>query len=405
MLVPHHSHLFRIARYRIFADVIDLAIQHGFKVPIPSSSPAQGSLPMPDSPSLGNGSSPYGSNDLQTGCNPGAILQHPGFYYHLAAMCCAERRRRYLEMSKLEASKEKSASASTTMLASLLKSEQQVDHSSLTIELLTKSYEQFKRYHNGRMTLYLAAEIAGTYYETGKFEMALKFFERIGKTYRKERWYTILTSILRWSLRCAKELESWDRAIECLVELLSDALPMSDSKRTDVQAELLQLLDRQVPSSSADALDLPRPVMINMNQINPFVHCGVQFQTATNFVNTPLTFQITLQANKTSPPTDHFRFSAMRILFSDPRYNYYLLESGEPSDMAVDASPILIDCSQNVELYKEQGECLNWKTKRVNLGLAKKQVKVIQGTVTPDSCEEVKVGSLRSSLTLNSSLS
>jgi tetratricopeptide (TPR) repeat protein len=387
LLIIHTS----FARYRIFADVIDLAIQHGFKVPIPSSSPAQGSSPMPDSPSLGNGSSPY--LDLNSGCNPGAILQHPGFYYHLAAMCCAERRRRYLEMSKLEASKEKTASSTTptTMLSSLLKSEQQVDHSSLTIELLTKSYEQFKRYHNGRMTLYLAAEIAGTYYETGKFEMALKFFERIGKTYRKERWYTILTSILRWSLRCAKELESWDRAIECLVELLSDALPMSDSKRTDVQAELLQLLDRQVPN---DVPDLPRPVMINMNQINAFVHCGVQFQTATNFVNTPLTFQITLQANATSPPTDHFRFSAMRVLFSDPRYNYYLLDSGDSSSSGDAAS--LIDCSQNVELYQEQGDYLGWKTKRVNLGLAKKQVKVIQGTVLPDSCEEVKVSNLRS---------
>ncbi|KAI8343321.1 Foie gras liver health family 1-domain-containing protein [Chlamydoabsidia padenii] len=383
-------------QYRIFADVIDLAIQHGFKVPIPSSTTNQGSSTMPENPSLGNGSSPYGSNDLNSGCNPGAILQHPGFYYHLAAMCCAERRRRYLEMNKLEASKDKTASSSTaTMLSSLLKSEQQVDHSSLTIELLTKSYEQFKRYHNGRMTLYLAAEIAGTYYETGKFEMALKFFERIGKTYRKEKWHTILTSILRWSLRCAKELESWERAIECLVELLSDALPMSDSKRADVQAELLQLLEKQPPPSTTNdnnnGIDLPRPLLINMNHINPFVQCGVQFQTATNFVNTPLTFQITLQANATSPPTDQFRFGAMRILFSDSRYNYYLVDSGDTNDKANSLSPSLIDCSQGVELFKEEGECFNWKTKKVNLGLSKKQVKVIQGTILPETCEEVKI--------------
>ncbi|CAO3595427.1 unnamed protein product [Absidia cylindrospora] len=382
-------------QYRIFADVIDTAVQHGFKVPAPSSSAHHGSPNMPGSPQLGMGSS-HGINDTSGGCNPGAILQHPGFYYHLAAMCSAERRRRYLEMSKLEASKGTSTPTvgqqeSATMLSTILNNERQVDHSTATIELLTKSYEQFKRYHNGRMTLYLAAEIAGTYYETGKFEMALKFFERIGKTYRKERWHTILTSILRWSLRCAKELGSWERAIEFLVELLSDALPMSDSKRNDVQTELLAILEKQTPSSSTIA-ELPRPVLINMNQINAFVQCHVQFRTATNFVNTPLAFQVTFQVNANSLPTSLFRFNAMRILFNDPRYNYYLVDSGDQNDVdGASSSPTLVDCSHGIESFKEDGEYLNWKTKTVNLGLSKKQIKVIQGMILPESCEEIKI--------------
>lgn len=48
-----------------------------------------------------------------------------------------------------------------------------------------------------------------------------RFFERIGKTYRKEGWHTVLTSILRWSLRCAKELGARESAIEYLVELMA----------------------------------------------------------------------------------------------------------------------------------------------------------------------------------------
>lgn len=48
-----------------------------------------------------------------------------------------------------------------------------------------------------------------------------RFFERIGKTYRKENWHTVLTSILRWSLRCAKELGAWDHVVEYLIELMA----------------------------------------------------------------------------------------------------------------------------------------------------------------------------------------
>ena len=42
----------------------------------------------------------------------------------------------------------------------LLEAERNVDHSTLTIELLTKSYEQFMAQKTDRMTLYLASEIA-----------------------------------------------------------------------------------------------------------------------------------------------------------------------------------------------------------------------------------------------------
>lgn len=58
----------------------------------------------------------------------------------------------------------------------ILEAEQNIDHSTLTIELLTKSYEQFKAQKAGRMTLYLASEIANTYLESEKYETALKYF-------------------------------------------------------------------------------------------------------------------------------------------------------------------------------------------------------------------------------------
>jgi hypothetical protein len=347
-------------RYRIFADTIDEAILAGYKIPLPTDYLNSTTAP-PGSPLM--------NATANSGLNPGSIMQHPGFYYHLAAMCCAERRRRYLEAERADAS------------SPVLQKEKLVDHSNLTIELLTKSYEQFKRYRNGRMTLYLAAEIAGTYYETGKFEMALKFFERIGKTYRKEKWHMVLTSILRWSLRCAKELVNFEKAVECLVELMSDELPMTETKRRDIQKELFDTLTNQ-PSQA--------PLVISMDQINAFIACQVQIKHQTNFVGAPVEYQILLKANKGSP-LDAFRFNALKVVFNDARYNVVLRDDGSTTN----EKPVeLIDFSKDVTKITEEGNCLGWDTANVDLTMCKNQVKVFQGLVIPQECGELKVVSV-----------
>ena len=69
----------------------------------------------------------------------------------------------------------------------ILENERNVDHSTLTIELLTKSYEQFKAQKTGRMTLYLASEIANTYLDAGKYETALKYVMDYNEIYCQEK--------------------------------------------------------------------------------------------------------------------------------------------------------------------------------------------------------------------------
>ncbi|KAI8364823.1 Gryzun, putative trafficking through golgi-domain-containing protein [Choanephora cucurbitarum] len=383
-------------QYRIFADVIDAAVQSGYKIPMPTSylsassnSPLLSGNTHPSGTSgnsnsgggIGSGNVASGGIGIgiasHVGCNPGAILQHPGFYYHLAAMCCAERRRRFIEAERSNASPKSTA----------FQAEKSVDHSSLTIELLTKSYEQFKRYRNSRMTLYLAAEIAGTYYETGKFEMAVKFFERIGKTYRKEKWYMVLTSILRWSLRCAKELASWERAIECLIELMSDDLPMADNKRNDTQKELFDIL-----ASPDKSPKEKKHLVIQMDQINAFFSCQVQMKCQKNFVGTPIEYQVLIKTDKTSPPTP-MRFQAVRIIFSDPQYNVVLKDAAieETTPPLVD----LIDFSNQLHnIVDEEDEHQNWLTAQADLRVYKGQVKALQGSFIPKECGDLKILSI-----------
>jgi len=56
----------------------------------------------------------------------------------------------------------------------VLNNESQFDYASLIIDILKKAYEQFKNQKNGRMTLYLARNIAKMYEEMNNYEIALK---------------------------------------------------------------------------------------------------------------------------------------------------------------------------------------------------------------------------------------
>jgi trafficking protein particle complex subunit 11 len=360
----------------VFAEQIDIATRHGFKLPVPL--PVQssvGSPPMGSSPFLG--SSGY-ANQAEGGSNPGELLQHAGFYFHLAAMCSAERRRRYIDMEKWKASEAKTDDPTYRFAMAALTEEEQIDHSALTIELLTKGYEQFKKHRNTRMTLYLAAEIAGTYYEAGKFEMALKFFERIGKTYRKESWHTVLTSILRWSLRCAKELGMTTSVVGYLVELLCDDLPMSQDKRSELQNDLQSTLIHE----SLNDDDKQEPLIIRMDDINSFLTCHVQFEKPSGFVNRPMHFQISFSTNKSSPPQP-IVFRSLRTNFNNERWNQiYLNDEGDKEDK--DYS--FYDCTNSEYDSTEK----RWSA---NAGLQFRhgQSKVFEGAVTLDHSKNLKV--------------
>ena len=330
---------------------------------------------MGSSPFLGSGG--Y-ANQAEGGSNPGELLQHAGFYFHLAAMCSAERRRRYIDMAKWKDSENKTDDPTYRSAMTALTEEEQIDHSALTIELLTKGYEQFKKHRNTRMTLYLAAEIAGTYYEAGKFEMALKFFERIGKTYRKESWHTVLTSILRWSLRCAKELSMTISVVGYLVELLCDDLPMSQDKRIELQNDLQSTLT----DGSLTEHDNQEPLIVRMDDINSFLTCHVQFENHSGFVNQPMHFQISLSTNKQSPPQP-IVFRSLRTNFNNERWNQmYLHDEGDHDDK--DYS--FYDCTNSE--YDSSEKC--WST-NAGLQFRQGQSKVFEGTVNLDHSENLKV--------------
>ncbi|KAF9185891.1 hypothetical protein BGZ51_002352 [Haplosporangium sp. Z 767] len=380
-------------QYRVFGDLIDIGTKSGFKLPVPSpGSVVYGSfagmtegakdLNKFSGIGLGSGTTGFGigpSGDAfmyggNVGGGRGGGTHGPG--------------------------------AGINPLLSL-SAERAIDHLALTIELLTKSYEQFKRYKAGRMTLSLASEIAGTYYSAGKFEMALKFFERIGKTYRKEGWNLILTSILKWSVQCAKELGYWENVVEYLIEMLSPDMPTTEEKRQSIFDELICILyTDNHPSNTV----IHKPLVLSMPQINSFVACTVQFQKKTAFVSSGSKFQVQLstQGGQGALPGP-FRISYIHVEFTDSALNHWF---EDPRSYTQEDAPE--DNVKGIRAKDHKGMSIEWKDCRnctleqitskddeqklrkawkkvVSLDICPFETKVLEGIIVPESEQTVRV--------------
>ncbi|KAG6861710.1 hypothetical protein C0995_013279 [Termitomyces sp. Mi166 len=106
--------------------------------------------------------------------------------------------------------------------------EKKVDHLTIILELYTKAYELFKKHTAvnpqnstpNRLTLWIAYRIAQTYYDSAKYDMAIRFFERIATVYRREGWNSLLQPLLSTWYACARELGDIELSIKLLIEML-----------------------------------------------------------------------------------------------------------------------------------------------------------------------------------------
>ncbi|ORX86390.1 hypothetical protein K493DRAFT_411332 [Basidiobolus meristosporus CBS 931.73] len=175
-----------------------------------------------------------------------------------------------------------------------LATEKKFDHTTLIIELLTKSYEQFKKYKNARIALFLASEIAKSYFEGGKFEMALK---RIGKRIRAQ--------------------SSPPSSIALLFVTLNIEM------RESYQRKLVEILLQQVDNQQL-------PIIIDLNQMNTFVHFGIQFERGNAYVGVPVKFQVTATTSCPLPS----EISSLHLVFNDSTFDYHFHHlSNEASEL------------------------------------------------------------------------
>jgi hypothetical protein len=282
-----------------------------------------------------------------------------------------------------------------------LAAERAIDHGTLIIELLTKSYEQFKKYKSGRMTLFLASEIARVYQFSGKHEMALKFFERIGRTYRKENWPAVIKSLLTQSVECGKVLGRRENVVEFLVELLSERITSHDKERAMVLDELMAVLNGE-ETWGRDVPRAPRlKISVDMDQINSFLGCSVQFKKANGYVRGTVPFQVTLKGDGTCSPPTSMRLSQIRVSFSTRKLDHVWYDAGDSGSTGLLQ---WVDCTsttremdpdplpnQSIEAEASSPTAQMVSVAKVDLGIAPGVRKVFEGNVVPTESEDLKI--------------
>ncbi|KAJ1983121.1 hypothetical protein H4R34_001470 [Dimargaris verticillata] len=353
------------AQHQAFAELLELGASHGLTFALPLATPTHTDAPTTSLNPLGadfrfsasfgldrsTSSTPASDpgSGLGKGLNPATVLQHPGFHYHAAALCSAQYRKKliaelaqYFPSDAAPGARPSSALAHSAYVAQYLAPLRPVPTDQLyhaTIALLTKAYELFKRRRSIRHTLYMASEIAETYFEAGHYATAAKFFDRIAKTYRREQWATVLTSTLRWSLHCAIETETWPAVVRLLVELLAPGLTVTPSEHSEYQQELMRVLATTaapVPglASAPDAHCVQQgtkltPIEVDMTTTWSFVLCGVQFGTpmatlgrdTVEPVEVPFQVVLVVPAGGLSTP---LALTSLRIQFNQPHHNLTL---------------------------------------------------------------------------------
>ncbi|KAF9529733.1 glutathione transferase omega-1 [Crepidotus variabilis] len=243
------------------------------------------------------------------GINPSHALHHPGFYYYMAARCTEMRRRRF------NATLEAETNQQPMVISPGFVNEKKVEHLAVINELYTKSYELFKKHSpgtnqgQGRLTLWIAYRIAQTYYDAGKFDMAVRFFERIAKMYRRERWDAVLRPLLSTWYSCAKRLGDMDLSIKLLIELLGHDRIDSDDANT-LEEDLIAVLQSTVPSSPDEILK------VDVAEARPIFDSDVVFWSSEVKVDERTAFQLSLTA-PTSISIASIPFSRLTIRFAE----------------------------------------------------------------------------------------
>ncbi|KAF5372683.1 hypothetical protein D9615_009870 [Tricholomella constricta] len=243
------------------------------------------------------------------GINPSHALQHPGFYYYMAAKCTEMRRERFLTALELENTQE------SVMASPGFMNEKKVDHLTIILELYTKAYELFKKYTivdpqnptQERLTSWIAYRIAHTYYASAKYDMAIRFFERIAKTYRREKWGSLLHPLLSTWLACARELGDVELRVKLLIEMLGHDIVEKDGPLSYGE-ELVAVLKSTAPSSD-------EVLLVDISESQPIFDSNVVFWAPEVKVGEPAAFQISLIAPH-NVPVSFLPISSLSIYFS-----------------------------------------------------------------------------------------
>jgi hypothetical protein len=104
----------------------------------------------------------------------------------------------------------------------IINHELDVNHSDDIIKMLTKSYDHYFKRNQKRMIYYIASMIADEHFSSKNWLKAKKFYERISKEYRNEKWDFPLTEILKSTMICTRNLKQSEEFIQYSIESICE---------------------------------------------------------------------------------------------------------------------------------------------------------------------------------------
>ncbi|KAN0064294.1 hypothetical protein ACQY0O_002480 [Thecaphora frezii] len=374
-------------QYRLFADLMDAATR------APASPPfAPLSLPVHAPPLPARLLHPYLLAQIQAagvasppgmltpnqaailaGVSPASVVQGSGTFYYLAALCTIERRDRFSKLIAAERLGPDEVAQHPT-----LSHEQKVDYTAHITEQLTRAYDCFKRAKQQRLSLMVASKIALTYLEGGQHEMALRFLERILRSYRRDGCHAIQSWLTLLAAGCAVHIDDVESAIRSLVEVLSLRLDASDEERSvaaDHLASIFEGYGMPLPEGKA-------PVRIESDATGGLLYLESVFLDESVEVGAPAAFQLRLTAPRGSQIV-RLVFESLEISIAG--FERPLVVERNPDSTATGTE--IVDVGQITHAALAQAAEASGRDQRPLCGLvwSAGSTKAFQGTIVADA--------------------
>jgi len=169
-----------------------------------------------------------------------------------------------------------------------------------------RTYEFLKIELAGERTVAaLAAQLGKQLYQRESYEQAKSYFDQAISRYRSEKWWELLSEVLKYSVDCCYRLNLLPYAIKHSLELLAPYIPISLQQKQEIQQRLIKAL--QTPNS------LNSPVIVALDNDSPLINVRVQFEREKVYAHTEVEVKVLLSVNFPSPVT----FNVLRLLFND----------------------------------------------------------------------------------------
>ncbi|RWS07700.1 hypothetical protein B4U79_13175 [Dinothrombium tinctorium] len=302
--------------------------------------------------------------------------QHPGYYYHEAALQAIVRKRLCYKICQYVYMNENDYQGAISKFSPLefygqrpwrpgcqslepldielekegiralqYKEITYVNHSAIIISFLSSAMAQFKKHKCPRMMRYMMALIAEEYFSIKDYANALVYLYQILPFHRVERWKPILISLLKTALYSVYLSANCGEFVKVGLEYLSSWNNASKDEKQIIQKSVENVLKCQPPlqlnfisNEEYNALfDLwqnalqsieQQVLTLNMNSVVPFIEVKPVFQSKEVSVDKKAHLSLFF---KTNCP-ESVQFSRLRVVFTHQYYNDFCSLNKEDSN-------------------------------------------------------------------------